>query len=289
MVTPFSPEGAVDKVALKQLTRHLIAGGIDYLVPMGTTAESATLTEAELQAAVDLILEENARQLPVLLGCGGNDTLAVAKKLEAYTQRWPQVAGFLSVSPYYNRPTQQGIYAHYRHLLDYTDKPFVIYNVPARTGSNMTAETTLRLAHDFPQIVAVKEASGSLEQGMDILQHKPASFAVLSGDDLLAFPGIALGFSGLISVLGNALPSHTARLVHTALSQDMATAQVLHHQLKPLMQLIFKEGNPAGVKGLLAHLGIAGTTVRLPLLPASEALQQELAQAYRALPQAQAV
>ncbi|MBX3102778.1 MAG: 4-hydroxy-tetrahydrodipicolinate synthase [Bacteroidetes bacterium] len=286
LITPFTADGAVDVAALKRLTHSQIDGGVDYLVPMGTTAESATLTAGELQQAVEVILEENAGQLPVLLGCGGNDTLAVAQKLTEYTRKWP-VDGFLSVSPYYNRPTQEGIYQHYKYLLDYTDKPFVIYNVPPRTGSNMTAETTLRLAHDFPRIVAVKEASGSLEQSMDILQHKPEGFSVLSGDDLLAFPGIALGFDGLISVIGNALPTHTSRLVHLALSQDMAGARILHSQLKPLMQLIFREGNPAGVKALLECLRITGPQVRLPLVAASSRLRQDLEAALAALPQLQ--
>lgn len=282
MVTPFDANGEVDVPALRRLTEHLIAGGVDYLVPLGTTGETATLTEAEAALVVDTVVQTNNGRKPILLGCGGNDTRATVKKLQECERRW-QPDGFLSVSPYYNRPTQEGIYRHYRELAQATALPIVLYNVPPRTGSNMEPDTTLRIAREYPHVVAMKEASGSLEQGMALVAGAPDGFVVLSGDDVLAYPGIALGFRGLISVLGNALPGPVARMVHAAMIDDAATARTLHYQLRSLMQLIFREGNPAGIKALLETQGIMGAEPRLPLVAASPALRTQLQQALQAL------
>ncbi len=275
LITPFTPEGAVDVSALKRLVQHVVQGGVDYLVPMGTTAEGATLTDDELYACTDTILETNNGRLPVLMGCGGNNTAAVAAKMQAYAKRFA-VQGFLSVSPYYNRPQQDGIFLHYRALSEASPLPIVLYNVPPRTGSNVLPETVLRIAHACPNIVAVKEASGSLEQGMKIIANKPAHFQVLSGDDVLALPGIAIGNTGLISVAANARPRETSELVRLAMQGSFTQAAVLHYKLLPLIELLFKEGNPAGVKAACAAMGLCTPHVRLPLADATPALQHQI-------------
>lgn len=272
LVTPFTADGSLDLPALKRVVAHVIAGGVDYLVPLGTTGETATLDEDEAIAVVDTVLAANNGRLPVLLGCGGNNTKAVAHKMEAWGKRF-QVQGYLSVSPYYNRPTQEGIYQHYKVLAGASPLPIVLYNVPPRTGSNMLPETVLRLAHDFANIVAIKEASGSIEQGGQILRSKPAGFAVISGDDGLAWPGIAVGMAGLISVAANSHPALVSGMVQAALAGEPKTAQEAHLRLLPLIELLFREGNPAGVKAALAHLGVAGPDVRLPLVSATRQLR----------------
>jgi 4-hydroxy-tetrahydrodipicolinate synthase len=276
LVTPFTADGAVDWPALRRVVQHVIDGGVEVLVPLGTTAESVVLSPAEQQQVVETVLEVNAGQRKVLLGCGGNDTRKVAEAQAAFEKAFPQIDGFLSVTPYYNRPTQAGLELHYTTLAQATDKPIVLYNVPPRTGCNMLPETVLKLAHAHRNIVAVKEASGNLEQGMQIVAQQPAHFVTLSGDDILGLSGLAVGFQGVISVVGNVAPRPYSELVRAALAGDYARAQQLHYKLLTLMQANFAEGNPAGVKAALAAIHICEPQVRLPLAGASAALQQRM-------------
>lgn len=279
MVTPFTETGAVDFPALTRLTEFLVAGGVEYLVVLGTTAENATLDAEEQPQVIEAILEANAGRRPVVIGVGGNNTAAVGKQMARITERYRPDA-LLSVSPYYNKPNQEGLFQHYRALLDHSDRPIILYNVPGRTGVNMQAATTLRLAHESNQFVAVKEAAGDLDQAMQIMQTKPEGFALISGDDALTLPLIALGAEGVISVIGNGLPRAFSDLVRLALAGDMPAARDLHYRLLNLMTLNFAEGNPAGVKTLLALQQVCGLGVRLPLVPASASLQQRISAAF---------
>jgi 4-hydroxy-tetrahydrodipicolinate synthase len=276
LVTPFDAQGAVDVPALKRIVEHVITGGVEVLVALGTTGESVTLSEEEQHLVIRTVLEVNAGRCRTLLGCGGNNTYKLLKTQEEYQKLYPEADGFLSVTPYYNRPTQQGLYEHYSLLAKHSSKPIVLYNVPARTGSNLLPETVLRLAHDHKNIVAVKEASGSVEQGMAIIKDQPEGFHTLSGDDILALPSIACGYDGVISVVGNVAPGPYSSLVCAALNGDYELARKLHYQLLPLMQANFAEGNPAGIKAALAALGICRPDVRLPLVAASAQLQAKM-------------
>ncbi len=275
MVTPFDSTGKPDLAAVKRVTEHLIAGEVEFLVPMGTTGESVTLTDEEFMAFVDTVIETNNGRKPVLLGCGGSDTALVASKIERYGARFDP-DGFLSASPAYNKPTQEGIYQHFKTVAAATSKPIMLYNVPGRTGSNIAAETTLRLAHDFDNIVAIKEASGDLMQGMRIIKGKPEGFAVLSGDDPFAIGQLGAGYDGVISVIGNAFPKQYSDLVRAARKGDLETAQRLQMQLLDIFPLMFKEGNPAGIKLTMNILGLIEPHVRLPLVNASESLRDEI-------------
>jgi 4-hydroxy-tetrahydrodipicolinate synthase len=274
MVTPFTAQGKLDFAGLKRLTEHLVSNGADYLVVQGTTGESVTLTTEEKRTVLDYILEVNNKRKPVVLGVGGNNTLAVAEQLRNLDIQG--LSGILSVSPYYNKPTQAGIYAHYRALSEASPLPIILYNVPGRTGSNMAPETTLRLAHDFKNIVAIKEASGNLSQMEEIMQHRPAGFSVISGDDNLTLPAIALGADGVISVVGNAFPAAYSKMVHQALFGSVVDARLIHYRLRKLVDLLFVEGNPGGIKEVLHHLGICENHMRLPLMPVSEATRDKL-------------
>lgn len=274
MVTPFTSQGKLDFAGLKRLTEHLIANGADYLVVQGTTGESVTLTTEEKRTVLDYILEVNNKRKHIVLGVGGNNTLAVAAQLRDLDSKG--LSGILSVSPYYNKPTQAGIYAHYRTLSEASPLPIILYNVPGRTGSNMAPETTLRLAHDFKNIVAIKEASGNLSQMEEIMQHRPAGFSVISGDDNLTLPAIALGADGVISVVGNAFPAAYSKMVHQALFGSVVDARVIHYRLRKLVDLLFVEGNPGGIKEVLHHLGICENHMRLPLVPVSDATRDKL-------------
>lgn len=274
MVTPFALDGKIDYAGLKRLTEHLIKGGVDYLVVQGTTGESVTLSEDERRSVLDYILEVNNKRKPVVLGVGGNNTAEVAKKLESLDKTG--LSGVLSVSPYYNKPSQQGIYEHYRVVCQSSDLPVIIYNVPGRTGSNITAETTLRIADDFTKVVAIKEASGSLTQMEDIMQLRPKNFLVISGDDNLTLPAIAMGADGVISVVGNAFPSEYSTMVHQALFGSVIDARKIHYRLRNLVDLLFVEGNPGGIKEVLHHLGICEPHLRLPLVRVSETLRNRL-------------
>lgn len=274
MVTPFNADGSVDFKGLERLTNHLVDGGVNYLVLMGTTGESVTLTKSEKQVVINNILETNNGRLPVVLGVGGNNTVEVCAQLESLDTTG--LTAVLSVSPAYNKPTQGGIYAHYAEVSKASPLPIILYNVPGRTGSNMTAETTLRLANDFDNIVAIKEASGSLDQCTAILKDRPEGFLVISGDDTLSLPIITSGGDGVISVVANALPVEYSELISASLMGNLATAQKRQYQLFDLINALFEEGNPAGVKAALDILGVCGTEVRLPLLKASETLVSKL-------------
>lgn len=274
LITPFNPDGSVDHAGLKNVVRHCIDGRVEYLVVLGTTGESATLNTEEKLEVVSTVLTENAGKLPVVMGVGGNDTAAVVSQLE---EGIPEgIDAILSVSPYYNKPTQEGIYRHYEAIAEVSPVPIILYNVPGRTSSNMTAETTLRLARDFENIVAVKEASGNLEQVMAIIDGRPEGFAVISGDDNLTYPIIALGGDGVISVSGQGFPEVFTPMVRSALKGDMDMAREGHYQLFNITGLLFAEGNPGGIKAVLKHRGICGDTLRLPLWPVSDALNHKL-------------
>ena len=274
LVTPFNTDGSVDYNGLKNLINHLIEGGIDYLVSLGTTGETATMTKDEKKKVWAYTAEINNNRLPLVAGIGGNNTLTVAEDIKSF-----DAAGYsaiLSVSPYYNKPTQEGIYQHYKYLAEISPLDLILYNVPGRTGSNMSPETTCRLAHDFKNIVATKEASGSFDQFNQIMRDKPADFLLISGDDPVTLPMIALGAAGIISVIGNALPKQFSDMVKLCLAGDYKAALPAHLGLIEFTRLAFAEGNPAGIKAALKHLGVCGDTVRLPLVKASTSLEKSI-------------
>lgn len=275
LITPFLEDKSVDEVGLRTLVLNMLNGGVDFLVPLGTTGESVTLSEAESDQVIRIVLETNASKRPVLMGCGGNDTFKVLKMQEKYEKAY-KPDGFLSVTPYYNKPSQEGLYRHYKTLANGTDLPIVLYNVPGRTGVNMLPDTVIRLAQECSNIVAIKEASGNIEQGAEILRRKPESFVVLSGDDTLVLPQLSIGYEGCISVAANGYPKEFSELVRFGMNQNMEEGRKLYLKLLPWMQLLFKEGNPVGIKASLSILGVCGPYVRLPLVEATEALKKEI-------------
>ncbi len=266
LVTPFASDGSVDWAALYRLVEFQINSGADFLCVMGTTAETPTLSADEKARIRKDLVERVAGRVPILLGCGGNNTAAVVNELG--TADFSGIDGILSVCPYYNKPSQEGLYQHFKAVAEASPVPVVLYNVPGRTGVNMTAETTLRLARDFENIVAIKEASGNIGQMDDIIKNKPRDFDVISGDDGITFPLIALGAVGVISVIGNALPREFSRMVRLALNGEYTQALHIHHKFTELFKLLFVDGNPAGVKALLNEMGLIGNYLRLPLVPA---------------------
>ena len=272
LVTPFNQDLSVDFEALKSLVALQIAGGTDFLVVMGTTAESPTLDQKEKDAILQTVIETANHRLPIVYGVGGNNTHLVGEALKHVPKG---VDGILSVSPYYNKPTQKGIVAHFNHLTDQTDLPFILYNVPGRTGSNMLPETTLQLA-EIKNVVAVKEASGNFEQIMEVIRNKPSDFTVLSGDDAITMPLIACGAEGVISVVANALPEKFSQMVRYSMQQDFEKARSIHNDLLPITKFFFEEGNPAGVKVALAHRSIAQNVLRLPLVGVSSKLTDKI-------------
>jgi 4-hydroxy-tetrahydrodipicolinate synthase len=274
LVTPFNTDGSVDYNGLKNLINHLVEGGIDYLVSLGTTGETATMTKDEKKKVWAYTAEINNNRLPLVAGIGGNNTLAVAEDIKSFDASG--YSAILSVSPYYNKPTQEGIYQHYKHIAEISPLDLILYNVPGRTMSNMSPETTCRLAHDFKNIVATKEASGSFDQFNQIMRDKPADFLLISGDDPVTLPMIALGAAGIISVIGNALPKQFSDMVKLCLAGDYKAALPAHLGLIEFTRLAFAEGNPAGIKAALKHLGVCGDTVRLPLVKASSALEEAI-------------
>jgi len=265
LITPFKSDETIDFDALALLVEHQIKNGTDYLVVCGTTAETPTLSETEKQEITDFVLKSNAGRLPVVLGVGGNNTKAVIEKLQR--SDFHGVDAILSVTPYYNKPSQEGLYQHYAAIAKASPVPVILYNVPGRTGVNMTADTTLRLAKEFPIICAIKEASGNFTQIDDIIKNKPKDFMVISGDDGITFPLITLGAVGVISVIGNAFPKEFSRMVRLALEGDYASSRQIHHRFTELIELLFVEGNPAGVKSMLAVMGMVENQLRLPLVP----------------------
>jgi 4-hydroxy-tetrahydrodipicolinate synthase len=275
LVTPFKEDGSVDFEGLRSLINHMVDGGVDYLVSLGTTGESSTLNKKEKSEVWSFTAEVNDGRLPLVAGIGGNDTAAVVESIKAFEH-----AGYdaiLSASPNYNKPTQEGIYQHYKAISEAASLPILLYNVPGRTASNMSPETTCRLAHDFKNIIGTKEASGSFDQFNQIMRDKPEHFMLISGDDPVALPMIALGAVGVISVVGNALPAELSEVIRLSLNGEFKKALPLHLSLIEFTRLIFAEGNPAGVKAALKHLGICGDGVRLPLVPASSELTQKIA------------
>jgi 4-hydroxy-tetrahydrodipicolinate synthase len=272
LVTPFQTDGSIDTQALKQLVQLQIIGGTDFLVVQGTTGESPTLSQDEKRLVLDTVLEVNNGQLPVVYGIGGNNTAGLASLF----QNLPSgVDGILSVSPYYNKPIQKGIVAHFKQVASFTDLPIILYNVPGRTGSNMSVETTLELA-ELPNVVAVKEASGNMEQIMDIIRQRKPGFGVLSGDDNLTMPLISAGADGVISVVANAFPERFSQMVHASLASDLTLAKAAHYDLFNVTKMFFEEGNPGGVKVALAARGLMQETMRLPLFPVSEGLRTRI-------------
>lgn len=265
LVTPFKADGSVDYEALVKLVEYQVQNGTDYLVVLGTTAETPTLTETEKAEIKRRVVTQVRRRVPVVLGVGGNCTRAVVDTLRQADLQ--NVDAILSVVPYYNKPSQEGIFRHYEAIAEATTRPVILYNVPGRTGTNMTAETTLRLARTFRNIVAVKEASGNIKQMNDIIKNKPADFQVISGDDGITYPLIALGAVGVISVIGNAFPREFSRMVRLALEGDYDNARVIHSRFMELFDLLFVDGNPAGVKSMLNMMGFIENRLRLPLVP----------------------
>lgn len=272
LITPFNADGSVDYNGLKNLINHLIEGGIDYLVSLGTTGETATMTKDEKKKVWAYTAEINNNRLPLVAGIGGNNTLAVAEDIKAFDTTG--YSAILSVSPYYNKPTQEGIYQHYKYLAEISPLDLILYNVPGRTASNMSPETICRLANDFENIIGIKDACGNFDQFNQIMRDKAADFLLISGDDPITLPMIALGASGIISVVGNALPKQFSDMVRNCLAGDFKTALPAHLSLIEFTRLAFAEGNPAGVKAALKYLNICSDTVRLPLVKASSALEQ---------------
>jgi 4-hydroxy-tetrahydrodipicolinate synthase len=272
LVTPFQTDGSIDFQALKQLVTLQIKGGTDFLVVQGTTGESPTLSQDEKRKVLDTVLEVNNGQLPIVYGIGGNNTAGLASLF----QNLPSgVDGILSVSPYYNKPIQKGIVAHFKQVASFTDLPIILYNVPGRTGSNMSVETTLELA-EIQNVVAVKEASGNMEQIMDIIRQRKPGFGVLSGDDNLTMPLIAAGADGVISVVANAFPERFSQMVHASMEGNLALAKEAHYDLFNVTKMFFEEGNPGGVKVALAQRGLMSETMRMPLYPVSEGLRSRI-------------
>ena len=271
LVTPMKSDLSIDFSALKKLVNHCIDGGANFLVVLGTTGESVTLSLEEKKLVLKCVIESNNNRLPIVLGIGGNNTENVIKSFFLYNLEG--VDAILSVSPAYNKPTQEGIYQHFKAISKSSPLPIILYNVPSRTSSNMKAETTLRLAYDFDNIIAVKEASGDMEQIMEIIAKKPIDFKVLSGDDAITLPIILMGGDGVISVLGQALPKDFSSMVKYGLEGDLKASKELHYKILSFVEPLFVEGNPAGIKTLLNLQGICKEEVRLPLVKSSAKLK----------------
>lgn len=265
LITPFKEDESVDYDALLRLVDYQLQNGTDYLVVLGTTAETPTLTEDEKKQIIEIVVSRVNGCIPIILGEGGNNTRAIVDKLKK--NNYEGIDGILSVVPYYNKPSQEGIYQHYKAISEASPLPIISYNVPGRTGVNMTADTTLRIATDFPNIVAVKEASGNMSQMDEIIKRKPEYFDVISGDDGVTFPLITLGAVGVISVIGNAFPKEFSRMTRLALEGDYNSALTIHHSFNELFNLLFVDGNPAGVKCMLNMMGYIENKLRLPLVP----------------------
>lgn len=275
LVTPFHRNGSIDFNSLSRLVELIIRGKCDYLVPLGTTGESVTLSEDEKQAVLECVLDTNRGRLPVVLGLGGNNTASVTRNLERL-ESVKGITAVLSVSPYYSKPSQRGLVAHYKTLSKASPLPILLYNVPGRTGGNMTAETTLELAETCANVVGIKEASGNMDQILRILMARPDGFMVISGDDALTLPLMACGAEGVISVVANAFPKETSNLVKSAGKDKFTDARKWHNQLLPLVPMLFEEGSPAGIKCALEALGITGSTTRLPIVQVSSTLRKRI-------------
>ncbi len=273
LVTPFNPHGDVDFPALEKLIDYQTHNGVDFLVALGTTGETVTLTDSEQKRIID-VFKNKKNGLSLVVGMGGNSTVAVCEQIK--NTDFNGIDAILSVVPYYNKPSQEGIFLHFSAIAAVSPVPVIIYNVPGRTGKNMTADTTLRLAEEYDNIIAVKEASGDMEQVMDILNRKPEDFVLLSGDDALTFAMLGLGAEGVISVVSNAYPAHFASMVLHARGGNCDKALEIHNALLPFISMIFEEGSPSGVKEALKYMNVCGSDVRLPLAPVSEKLKQRI-------------
>lgn len=276
LITPFTDSGEVDYPALKRLLEYQLDNGADFLCILATTAETPCLTREEKDKITVLVKEVVKGRIPILKYCGGNNTAAVIEEMKSTD--WTGIDGILSICPYYNKPSQEGLYQHFKAIAAESPLPLVLYNVPGRTGVNMKAETTVRLAKDCPNIVAIKEASGSLEQVDEIIKNKPDGFEVISGDDALTFPMIASGAVGVISVIGNALPKEFSRMIRLEFNGEYEPARKIHHKFTELYSLLFVDGNPAGVKALLNDMGMIENRLRLPLVPTKIETKQKMAE-----------
>ncbi|MDO7541302.1 MAG: 4-hydroxy-tetrahydrodipicolinate synthase [Flavobacteriales bacterium] len=279
MITPFNKEGEVDYDAVVKVVDHIISGGIDYIVVMGTTAETATLFEEERSKVVSLIVETTNNRVPLVLGIGGNNTASVVSKIKLTDLS--SFKAILSVCPYYTKPSQEGIYQHYKNIANASSIPLILYNVPSRSGVSIENETTVRLANDFSNIIGTKDASGDLESVLELLGTVPDGFHVISGDDLLALPIVLAGGSGVISVIGGGLPTQVSQMIHLGLEDKIDQASEYHNQMLEMIDLIFKEGNPTGIKNLSEHIGLCESKVRLPLVAATDELSSSILSAYR--------
>ena len=267
LITPFNEDKSVDYSALDRLIEDQIEGGIDYLVVLGTTAETPALSDDEKKEIVRFVIEKNAGRLKIVVGMGGNNTLALVHSIQ--TADFKGVDAILSVTPYYNKPTQEGLFQHFKRIVEASPVPVIMYNVPGRTGVNMDADTTLRIANLSEKVVAIKEASGDLSQFAKIITNAPDYFKVISGDDSLTLPSVAMGSVGVISVIANAVPGKLSQLTHASLEGNLVTASQLHLQMAEMLKLIFREGNPGGVKALMEMMGKAKNQLRLPLVSVS--------------------
>lgn len=281
LITPFKEDESVDYEALGRLVDYQVQNGTDYLVVLGTTAETPTLTEEEKRNIIDLVVSHVRGRIPIVLGVGGNCTRNVVDQLKH--GNFQGIDAILSVVPYYNKPSQEGIYQHYKAIAQATKLPIVLYNVPGRTGVNMTAETTLRIAREFKNVIAVKEASGNITQMDDIIKNKPDRFNVISGDDGITFPLLTLGAVGVISVIGNAFPREFSRMVRLALAGDYENSRLIHHRFTELFSLLFVDGNPAGVKSMLNMMGFIENKLRLPLVPTRIVIYEKIRDVLRQL------
>lgn len=281
LVTPFHQDGTIDYERLGQLVDFQIDGGIDFLCVLGTTAETPTLTGAEQQQVIDFVADKVAGRVPILIGCSSNCTATAIDKLKNI--RFTGASAILSAVPYYNKPSQEGIYQHFKAIAEASPLPIILYNIPGRTGVNMTVETTLRLANDFKNIIGIKEASGNVEQICEILRRRPEGFTVLSGDDSITLDLMKNGAEGVISVIGNALPSTFSSLIHFAEEKRYEMAQEIQTRLAPVYGLLFKEGNPCGIKALLNAKNRVENVLRLPMVPVSQSTYNEIEEAYKGL------
>ena len=274
LVTPFKKDFSVDTEALTKIVNYVIDGGVEYLVALGTTAETATLTSEEKELVIATIIRANAGRLPLVLGVGGNNTAQVVEELK--TRDFSSFAAILSVSPYYNKPTQEGIYQHFKAVADASPIPVIVYNVPGRTASNMLPATVVRLANDFKNIIGIKEAAGDIVQAMKLIQNKPEGFLVISGDDMITLPMVLAGGSGVISVIGEGFPKEFSEMVRLGLNKKVDEAYKLHYLLADSIDMIFEQSNPAGIKEVFKTLGLSESVVRLPLVNVNEELALRL-------------
>jgi len=270
LVTPFKKDFSVDTEALTRIVNYVIEGGVEYLVVLGTTAETATLSSAEKEMVIETVKEANKGRVPLVLGVGSNNTQHVLEELK--TRDFTGFTAILSVSPYYNKPTQEGIYQHFKAVAEVSPLPIIVYNVPGRTSSNMLPSTVIRLANDFKNIIGVKEAAGDIVQAMKLIQNKPEGFLVISGDDMITLPMVLAGGAGVISVIGEGFPKEFSEMVRLGLNRKVDEAYKLHYKLADSIDMIFEQGNPAGIKEVFMHLGISENTVRLPLVNVDENL-----------------